>query len=329
MLINTSEATISGAELGPTLMHEHVLVNLTREYRGNGLLNNEELMVQELDFFVSAGGRSLVELTPAELTVGAAPDPAGVLEASSTDDHGWPSRTPSSLFALRRIARASGVNLVLGTGHYRDPYLAGSWIDSHSVDQVAEMMVADIEEGMSGTDIKAGIIGEIGADKWYISALEERSFRAAARAQVRTGVALTTHAARWPVGIAQLDLMAEEGVDPRRVVIGHCDSVPIPAYHLAIAKRGAFVQFDNIRNESSQQVEQGVRLVRELVEAGFSSHILFSHDVCTTSHLRSAGGCGFDFVLTQFRDQLIDAGIPAEVVVQITEENPRRVLTGE
>jgi len=329
MAINTVDSTIADSDLGVTLMHEHVLLNLTAEYRGGGLLNNEALMVEELKRFVAAGGRSLVELTPAELTVGAAPDPAGALGPEPADDFGWRSRTPSSVLALQRVARAAGVNVIAGTGHYRDPYLAGGWLDAHSVNVIADVMVGDIEEGISGTNVRAGIIGEIGADKWYISALEERSFRAAARAQKRTGVALTTHAARWPVGIAQLDLMAEEGVDPRRVIIGHCDSVPIPRYHRALAERGAFVQFDTIRNESEQQVEQGVRLVHQMVEAGFASQVLLSHDVCTTSQLKSSGGCGFDFVVTTFTERLLEAGIPAEIVQQIIEDNPRRALAGQ
>jgi hypothetical protein len=76
--------------------------------------------------------------------------------------------------------------------------------------------------------LRAGVIGEIGADRWYVSAAEERSFRAAARAHLRTGLTISTHAARWPVGLEQLRLLTEEGADPRRVIIGHADSVPLP-----------------------------------------------------------------------------------------------------
>lgn len=326
--VTTASGSIPAHELGPTLMHEHLFVNLVPEYRGTGLLNNEELLLEELAMFTSAGGRTIVELTPAELTVGAAPDPTGALTGAEHSDYGWASRTPSSVEALRRVAAQARINLIVGTGHYRDPYLSSGWLDAHSADDIANVLVADIEDGISGTDIRAGIIGEIGADKWFISAREERSFRAAARAQKRTDVALSTHAARWPVGIAQLDLLQEEGVDLRRVIIGHCDTVPILDYHSALAQRGAFVQFDTIRGESEQHIAQGVRLVTEMIDAGFESQLLLSQDVCTSTQLRSAGGCGYAFVLTHFVHRLRESGLSEDSIQAMTQENPRRALTG-
>ena len=316
-------------ELGVTLMHEHLFVNLMQEYRATGLLNMADVMIEEVNAFTAAGGGTIVDVTPAELTRGASPDPTGALGASQAAEHGWASRSPSNILAVGEIAAATGVNVVVGTGHYRDPYLASGWIDEHSVDQICEQLVGDIEDGISGTDVRAGIIGEIGADKWFVSAREERSFRAAARAQRRTNLALTTHAARWPVGIAQLDLLAEESVDPRRVVIGHCDSVPLPAYHEEIARRGAFVQYDLLRDESEQQTAQAVRLAVNMIQKGYLQNLLLSHDVCTMSQLAASGGAGFSFVPTKFAQALEEAGISREEIDVILVQNPRRALSGD
>jgi phosphotriesterase-related protein len=217
---------------------------------------------------------------------------------------------------------------VVGTGHYRDPYLDVDWFDRHGIEMIAELLVRDIEQGMAGTGIRAGIIGEIGADKWFVSALEERSFRAAARAQRRTGLAITTHAARWPVGLAQLDIVQSEGVDPRRVIIGHCDSVNLPEYHEKIVARGAFVQFDTIRGRSTYDIRLRVELVMNLVKHGYVDQILLSHDVCTTSHLSSYGGGGYTVVGTIFREALLEAGLAPEEFDHISIDNPRRALTG-
>lgn len=327
--VNTARGPVAPASLGSTLMHEHLFVNLMAEYRATGLVNNQTVIVEEVDAFSAAGGGTIVDVTPVELTRGASTDPKGVVSGRPQGGFALPSRDAANVTSIREVSEATGINVVLGTGHYRDPYLADGWLDEHSVDEIAERLTADIEEGFSDTDVKAGIIGEIGADKWFVSAREERSFRAAARAQRRTGLALTTHAARWPVGIAQLDLLAEEGVDPRRVIIGHCDSVPLLDYHKEIARRGAFVQYDLIRNESESQTRQAVELVVEMTRAGFADHLLLSHDVCTTAQLASNGGSGFGFVPGAFADALEEhGGLDREQIDAILVDNPRRALAG-
>ena len=290
------------ADLGVTLPHEHVFVDLVREYRGDGLLNDRALAVEELEAFTEAGGRTLVDCT----SVGLGRDPV----------------------ALREVALATGLNIVMGCGYYRDPYLADESLDRFGVDAVADLIVRDIEEGAEGTDIRAGVIGEIGSDRWYISALEERSFRAAARAHRRTGLTITTHAARWPVGLPQLDLLAEEDVDPGRVVVGHCDMVPDPSYHLALARRGAFVQFDTVQGESEYDTRVRVAWVRALAEQGFLEQVLLSQDVCLRSNLLAMGGSGYAYVPTVFSEHLRAAGFSESDLRTLLVDNPRRALTG-
>ncbi|MGH3445198.1 MAG: phosphotriesterase family protein, partial [Nocardioidaceae bacterium] len=237
----TVRGPVDPDDLGLTLPHEHVFIDLVREYRADGLLNDRSLAVAELRAYADAGGRTLVDCT----SIGLARDP----------------------LALVSVARETGLHIVMGCGYYRDPYLPAE-LDTMSVDSVADSIVRDIEEGADGTGVRAGVIGEIGSDRGHLSALEERSFRAAARAHHRTGLTITTHAARWPVGLPQLDLLAEERVDPRRVVVGHCDLVPDPAYHLAVARRGAFVQLDTVQGESEYDTQCRVAWVRNLAEHG-------------------------------------------------------------
>jgi phosphotriesterase-related protein len=325
----TARGPVPADQLGRTLTHEHVFLNLIPEFRGVGLLNDADLMEQEVRAFAEAGGRTMVELTGAELTVGAAPDPGGHFRG--TPDSGYPehgTRTVNNVLALAAVSERTGVNLVLGTGHYRDPYLTSGWIDHRSAGQVAERMIADLTEGFPGTGVKAGIIGEIGADKWYISAVEERSFRAAAKAHRATGATITTHAARWPVGVLQLDLLAEEGVEPGRVIIGHCDGVNIPEYHLAIAERGAYVQFDTIRGGHAYDVQLRVDCVMRMAKAGYLDRILLSQDVCRRDQLRATGGCGFVYILNEFRDLLGKAGLDDGEIEQILVTNARSALAG-
>jgi predicted metal-dependent phosphotriesterase family hydrolase len=289
-------------ELGFTLPHEHVFINLMREFRAEGLLHEPQLMAAEVARFREAGGRTLVDCT--------------------TDEIG---RDP---LAIRRISEATGVNVVMGCGHYRDPYLDRDWFDRNDVDTIADAIVREIEDGVGETGIRPGVIGEIGADKWYISAAEERSFRAAARAHLRTGLTITTHAARWPVGLPQLDLLETEGVPPEKVIVGHCDTVPDPEYHLELARRGAWVQFDTIRGATEYDTDARVDYVFNLVRAGFLDRILLSHDICWRSLLHVTGGCGFAFISDVLLPRLLEAGLDEEALHRLTVANPRRALTG-
>jgi predicted metal-dependent phosphotriesterase family hydrolase len=294
---------VDAAGLGVVLPHEHVFADLVREYRGTGLLNDEHLARRELALLREAGGSTLVDLTLDEI-----------------------GRDPA---ALRRVAEATGVTVIMGCGHYRDPYLDRDWFDRHAVDAIADEIVADIEEGVRGTGIRAGIIGEIGADKWYISAAEERSFRAAARAHGRTGLTISTHAARWPVGLEQLKLLAEEGVDPRRVIVGHADTVPLPDYHLALARQGSYVSFDSIGTGTPYDLDRAVDYVMALVRAGFGAQVLLSHDVFLRGHLRADGGPGYGYLLTDFLPMLEAASLDPEEIRGFVTTNPRAALTGE
>jgi predicted metal-dependent phosphotriesterase family hydrolase len=302
MHVMSVSGPVEASALGVVLPHEHVFADLVREYRGTGLLNDEHLARLELALLRDAGGRTLVDLTLDEI-----------------------GRDPA---ALARVAEASGVTIIMGCGHYRDPYLNRDWFDRHAVDAIADEIVAEIEEGANGTGIRPGIIGEIGADKWYISATEERSFRAAARAHLRTGLTISTHAARWPVGVEQARLLAEEGVDPRRVIIGHADTVPIPEYHLSLARLGCFVCFDSIGTGTEYDLSRAVDYVMALVRAGFSDQVLLSHDVFLRGHLRADGGPGYGFLLTDFLPMLVDAGLDAEEARSFVTRNPVHALTG-
>ena len=308
--VMTVRGPVEADRLGFTLPHEHVYVEVVREYRADGLLNDPEVMHAELQRFADAGGSTIVDLT----TRGAGTMPDGTRDA----------------LALRRASEATGVQIVMGCGSYRDPYLDRDWFDRHTVDELADEMVHEIEEGVGGTGVKAGIIGEIGADREYISALEERSFRAAARAHRRTGLTITTHAARWPgIGLRQLDLLEEEGVDPRRIIIGHCDTVPSSSDRLEIARRGAYVELDCIRGESDFETDSRVRMVVELLEAGYRHQVLISTDLCLRSHLSVRGGPGYTFIRETFLPRLAAAGVEGEQLRELTIDNPRRALTGE
>ena len=326
--VMTVTGPIRAEACGRTLPHEHLFINEMREMRAVGLVNDQQMLAEELAAFVAAGGKTIVELSTAELTAGAAPDPSGYIRG--VPDVGLPahgSRTVNHVLATAELAKQTGVNIVLGTGHYRDPYFDDGWLGHHSIEQVAKRMCDDAQVGFPGTSVRAGIIGEIGADKWFISPLEERSFRSAALAHLDTGLTITTHAARWPVGIPQLDLLTASGVDPRRVIIGHCDTVNIPEYHLELARRGAYVQFDTIRGQYDYDVRVRADFVMRLRSEGYLDHILLSHDICEKDQMMCYGGCGFGFIFQHFCAVLRQRGLSEEEVERLITVNPQQALS--
>ncbi len=179
--------------------------------------------------------------------------------------------------------------------------------------------------------MRPGIIGEIASHKEFVSAQEERVFRAAGRAAIRTGLAVSTHSVGSPIGLEHLRILGEEGVDPSRVAIGHCDSYLVADYHEALMRAGAYVQFDNIGYIPPAVASLESRLVPvivHLVRRGWAHRLLISQDVCHRSHLKAYGGNGYDYILTRFLPRLRQAGVDDAAIHQMTVDNPRRLLAG-
>jgi phosphotriesterase-related protein len=299
--IHTVRGPLDPAQLGRALAHEHIFCDFYR-ITGNldHLLNDEDLAVGELEALVRAGGRAVVEC--------------------STPDLG---RNPAG---LQRVSERTGLHIVMGTGWYRQPYYPAN-IDRMPTSALAARMAAELTEGVHGTGIRAGIIGEIGSHGSYLTAQEERVMRAAARAQRSTGAPITTHASMYPVGLAQLAVLEEEGVDPSRVIIGHCDTYLDREYHLAILAKGAYVQFDTVGRVHMNPDERRADALVALFRLGWGERLLLSSDRCYRSDLHAFGGVGYDVVFGRFFPMLRQRGLLDAELDQITIENPRRVLT--
>jgi phosphotriesterase-related protein len=307
--VQTVLGRIDPAELGWTLPHEHTAIalwHIANRWDYWELRRDEPVIVEELAAFRAAGGGALVDLT---------------LDGVGRDPE-W----------LVGLARATGLHIVMGSGWYRGAhYPAETAVDRRSVDSLADEIVRDAAVGVRDSGIRAGIIGEIGTDKPWLSAQEERVHRAAARAARRTGLAITTHAVQSTVGLDQLMVFEAEGADLSRVVIGHADSNPSIDYHLAIAERGATVEFDFLGMSFTPLERHGegrvVDSVRELISRGHLERILLSQDVCHDSQLRRYGGNGYTYLADTFLPRLRAAGVSDAEVQAITVDNPRRLLT--
>jgi predicted metal-dependent phosphotriesterase family hydrolase len=302
--IQTVAGPVAPEAIGFTLPHEHVHLDMwsTDGVTHVGQLQDDELLATELAAFVAAGGSCVVDQTP-----------------------GGCGRKPQALAAM---AERTGLSIVLGCGWYTEPfYPPADDLPRRSTAAVAEALVGEIEGGLDGTGIRPGLIGEIGASQGWVTPLEERVHRAAARAQVATGLPLATHTLHHGAGRQQMRLFDEEGVDPARVSIGHCDTWPLLGYCLEVARWGGYVSIDNVGHQLGDHEERVRRLVLELAEAGFAEQVLLSQDVGQMPELGSRGGRGYAYLADVFLPALRADGADEALVHTITVENPRRWLT--
>jgi predicted metal-dependent phosphotriesterase family hydrolase len=306
--VQTVLGPIEPATLGFTLPHEHTQIALWH-IQGRWdywqLTRDEPVILDELARFRAAGGSGLVDLT----LPGIGRDPA------------W----------LRGVADSSGLHVVMGCGWYRTAYYPPeARIDRRSVDDLADELVAEITDGVGESGVRPGIIGEIGTDKPWLSPAEERVHRAAARAGRRTGLAITTHAVLSDVGLAQLSIFEEEGVDLARVVIGHADSYPFIEHYRAIIERGANLEFDFIGMPWTREQHgehRTIELLSELLARGHADRIFLSQDVCNDSQLTRYDGNGYAYLAETFLPRLRAAGVSDDEIETMTVTNPRRLLT--
>ncbi len=330
---------VPAASLGVTLMHEHLLndcrcwwhrpsdparahlatepvhAGILGELRmdpfvnlDNCALDDERLAIAELAPAIAAGCRTVVDPT----CRGIGRDPA----------------------ALARIARATGLNIVMGAGYYLETSHPPEFA-AMSAEAIADEIVAEAHEGVAGTGVRIGLIGEIGVSGDFTPA-EEKSLRGAALAQARTRLPLMVHLPGWyRHGHRVLDIVAGEGGDLAHTVLCHLNpSFDDPEYQTSLAARGAFLEYDMIGMDywyADQGVqcpsdEDNARAIAGLVQAGFADRLLLSHDVFLKMMLTRHGGFGYAYVLRHFIPRLLRHGLERSTIAAIMADNPRRVF---
>lgn len=268
----------------------------------NCVLEDVSEAVDELGYFVRAGGSTIVDQTP----IGAG----------------------RSLPQLARVADATGLNIVAGTGYYLET-MHPQELRSLSVQQIGERMIGDLTVGEGG--LRCGLIGEIGISADFTAA-EKLVLRAAGMAQSATGVPLSVHLPGWHrYGHRVLDCLEEEGVPPECVVLSHMNpSAGDVDYHLSLAERGASLSFDMIGidwyfAQTGFQAPSDMAVAEAVVEvwrAGFGSRILLSGDTFLKMQLRRYGGPGYDHTPARFLPRLIRLGMDAAEVDDLVRKNP-------
>jgi phosphotriesterase-related protein len=332
---------VAAEAMGITLPHEHLLIDfevmfkepVTGSERGLarqpvGLANlgwvrqhfssnldnlqllDETVARDEALLFKHAGGQTLVDPT----NRGLARDP----------------------LALARIARGTGLNIIMGSGYY----VAAAHppdMDARTVDGIAQEIVADLTVGVGDSGVRAGFIGEIGTT-WPWTDNEKKVVRAAVAAQRETGAALMIHPGRHErLPLQIVELVRKEGGDLERTIMCHIErTIADPAVLLELAATGVRLEYDLFGLETSyypynpafDMPNDGERMrqILFLIERGHLAQILMSHDIAYKHCLTRWGGYGYHHLLVNVIPRLRAKGADDKVIQTLLIDNPRRAF---
>ena len=345
--VMTVTGPIDPDALGQTIMHEHIFIDLTvmddtperwsasgwvkpvgatavglyhapltidilgavtqgAANRDNWLLTDEQVAINEVLEFKRRGGGAIVDTT----SIGLKRDP----------------------LALRRVADATGLHVVMGASWYRKGWHTSD-LDDRSIESLTDEIVRDVTVGVGASGIRSGIIGEVGTEGDPLVPNEIKIIQASGRASRITGAPVTLHtSAQRHEQPRILDLIEAEGADLSRVVVGHSNSLaPDLPFMEELLARGVYIQFDTLgrqptvrRAVNDTDVAHGIVA---LIDAGYGDRILLSQDVCTKIQLKAYGGTGFSFIQEYFIPYLTQLGVTDAQLHTIMVENPKRVLT--
>jgi phosphotriesterase-related protein len=319
--VETVQGPVDAGELGLTLIHEHV------RFRDEAIARNwPQLYDPNVEF-----SRAVDAVFAAK-------------------EHGVQTIVdPTAMFGgrdvrfMKQIADVTGVNIVPCTGIYTYEYLPHAF-ENRDADQIAELFVADITEGVQGSEIKAAFI-KCAADEPGVTESIEKIHRAAARASLQTGAPVMAHSRPASnTGPRQVEIFLEEGLAPGKIQIAHCGDSPDVEYVQGLIDKGVYVGLDRYGLEMFLPIDQRNAVTAELLRRGHAEQLTISQDYTVTldwfpgemeqveKQFEAAGAIRnwsmtlvFEEVIPWLREQgaLDDAAFET-----IFLQNPRRWLSG-
>lgn len=311
--INSVLGPVETANLGFTLIHEHLLIGWVGwQWDNQFRFERAQEMARAVDM--------LAELKALGVTTFVDPCPMDI------------GRDPDF---MAEASQKSGMTIIGSTGLYHHEFGIPAYFHGLSEEQIAEIFVQDIEKGMAHTGIRAGII-KTATTAGQVTDQEAKVHGAAARAQLATGAPIITHTdENGPMGLQQLDIFCERGVAPHRVAIGHSCGNGNIRYLLNVLDRGAWLSFDRFGFGLSASDEVRIASLLGLLGLGYSNRLMLSHDsVCS---IVTRGGFELPPELKNWKPthliknifpRLREAGVAQQTIDTMMIENPRRYFEG-
>lgn len=324
--IRTFFEDINPQKLGFTYSHEHIVcVPAYWEERNADdlLLDDKEKSQKDVEDFAINGGKTIVDATAI--------------------DYG------RKVEEVAEISRATGIKII-GTAGFNKSFLWSGkikpelkpmignyetyyeWIEETPINQLTDFVVREVEEGLEGTNYKAGQV-KFGTGYNMITPLEEKTIRAVARAHHETKAPIHSHTEVGTMALEQIEILKQENVSLEYLSIGHMDRNLDPYYHKKVAETGAFLSFDGIGKIKYAPESARIKSILELVKAGHEDQILVSGDTARKSYYKHYGyGLGLEYIIKKWVPRFVDEankqGFDGEKLIQkFFVDNPMRCFT--
>lgn len=282
-------------EMGLTYSHEHIVIEESFPTLANPsfILNDTVRIGIELKELYQLGGRTMVDTMPAACG--------------------------RNILKLAEVSRNFGVNIIAPTGiHLEIYYPPNHWRYHLSVDELTELFIKDITEGVDEYDYccplvkrtshKAGMIKLATGDE-KITDHQHKIFEAAVNAHLETGAPILTHTNGGKLAMEQIELFLKLGADLNHVVISHVDKQLDLGFHRDLMQAGVYVEYDSHFRFMANGDDQTYRLLESMLP-DYSDRIVIGMDMAKNTYWKSYGGKpGLAYLLTEFRQELETRGI--------------------
>ncbi|MBE3559893.1 MAG: phosphotriesterase-related protein [Ktedonobacteraceae bacterium] len=297
--VMTVTGPLDPAQLGVTYAHEHLLGSppqwTPEAQEQDFVLLSVEAAAKELGFFKLAGGQAIVEMSPPDY-----------------------NRRPEQ---LRALAEQTGVHIIMTTGLHKD-HFSHPFTERATIDKLAEQFAREVTDGVGESGVRAGVI-KAATSLNAILPGEEKVLRAAARAHHMTGAPISTHTQNGTMGLEQIAILKEEGVNPARIALGHVDRKLEYDYHRALLDSGVSLIYDQVSKEKYVSDRERIALLGRLIAEGYGRQLMLSGDFARVSNwTATGGGPGLTYILWRFVPWLISEGVPQAAVHAMLVENP-------
>ena len=342
--VQTVLGRINSSQLGVTMMHEHLLADAVALYqapaapedkriaknpitietinwlryhfanhRDNLKQDDAEIAIDEAMMFKLEGGNTIVDCT----VTGMSPNPIGLAD----------------------ISRATGLNVIAATGLYVQPSHSPD-ISQMSEENLAQNMIIDLTEGIDGSGIKAGIIGEIGCS-WPLHRDERKAVVASSLASQSTGAAISIHPGRNEEAPKEIiDILLEAGARPEKIIMGHLDRTITDLHKLKeLAETGCYLEYDLFGQDISFYPlaphiarisdAQRIEFIEWLIYEGHINQIVLGQDAGAKVNLTKWGGHGYGHILRIVAPWMRQRGITDQQIRAMLVDNPKRALSIE
>ena len=298
-MIRTVLGDINKEDFGIALAHEHFIIDLTHVRKDDeSKIETIEEVIPEIELIIKQGVKGAVEVSTIDM---------------------W-----RDVIKLRQISEITHLNIVCSTGFYLSEYHP-EYLNDMSAEEISDIFIKELTEGIDGTDIKAGVIAEIASSPKEFVGQEKKILEAAGIASRKTGYAISTHTGRYTAH-ETIDTLLEKEVKPDKIIIGHQDLIDDTDYHISLLEKGVNIAFDTCGKSSYQPDETRAQNIMTLIDKGYGDHIVLSNDVSRRTYFTSYGKAGYTAVMGIVVPLLKEYGIKDNDLNKLLKENIARVL---